>query len=127
MTPAQCAQLFAEGKVDISLCPVGALSDLPAHEVRGNYCIGADGIVGTVVLLSQVPLDEITAVKLDDHSRTSNQLLQILADRLWYKDWEYYFQSDDVPAQSCLMIGDKVFNHKEEFKYQYDLGAAWKN
>jgi chorismate dehydratase len=126
VTPAQCAQLFDEGKVDISLCPVGALHDLPPHQVCGNYCIGADGPVGTVVLLSKVPLHEITAVRLDDHSRTSNLLLQILASRLWKRDWDFYRASGELPAESCLMIGDKVFAHRDEYPYQYDLAAAWK-
>ncbi|HSF90541.1 MAG TPA: menaquinone biosynthesis protein [Saprospiraceae bacterium] len=124
--PARCAQLYAEGRVDISLCPVGALPDLPAHEIRGRYCIGADGAVGTVVLLSKVPLDDIASVRLDDHSRTSNLLLQILADRLWKKEWTYYQAQDVVLPESCLMIGDKVFKHKDHYPYSYDLSAAWK-
>lgn len=124
--PSLCAELFAQGKVDISLCPVGALHDLPPHEVRGNYCIGADGVVGTVVLLSKVPMEQITAVRLDDHSRTSNVLLQILASRLWDKEWTYYRDADTESPDACLMIGDKVFIHRDEYPYRYDLAAAWK-
>src|SRR5688500_1817745 len=74
VVPALCAQLFEERKVDVSLCPVGALMDMPDYELCGNYCIGADGEVGTVVLLSDVPLEQIKTVKLDDQSRTSNLL-----------------------------------------------------
>lgn len=126
VTPAQCAQLFEEGKVDISLCPVGALADLPAYEVRGKYCIGADGPVETVVLLSKVPIDQIRSVRLDDHSRTSNKLVQILADKLWMKNWDFYFDDSDQLAETCLMIGDKVFEHKKDFPYHYDLATGWK-
>lgn len=125
-TPAQCAQLFVEGKVDVSLCPVGALSELPAHIIQGQYCIGADGPVETVVLLSKVPLNEITLVRLDDHSRTSNQLVKILAQKHWKKEWTYYHRNNNGSAQSCLMIGDKVFDQKENYPYQYDLSTAWK-
>ena len=96
--PSQCAVLFEEGKVDISLCPIGALSDLPPYNVWGDYCIGADGDVGTVMFLSKVPLEEITSVRFDDHSRTSNLLLQILANRYWEKEWDFYFASDDAMA-----------------------------
>ena len=126
VTPSMCARLFDEGKVDISLCPVGALHDLPAHEIRGRYCIGADGEVGTVMLLSKVPLSEITSVRLDDHSRTSNLLLQILAARLWDKEWTYSLGAEDSLPQSCLMIGDNVFTYRDEYPYRYDLAAAWK-
>ena len=124
--PSQCAVLYEEGKVDISLCPIGALSDLPPYNVWGHYCIGADGDVGTVMLLSKVPLEEITSVRFDDHSRTSNLLLQILANRYWKKEWDFYFSSDDALSKSCLMIGDKVFKNRAEYPYQYDLAATWK-
>ena len=124
--PAHCAKLFEEGKVDISLCPIGALNDLPSFEIRGSFCIGADGEVGTVVLLSKVPLEQITSVRFDDHSRTSNILLQILAKRLWKKDWDYYFDPGASLPETCLMIGDKVFENKKHYPFQYDLAGAWK-
>lgn len=124
--PSLCAQLFQERKVDISLCPVGALQDMPDHEICGKYCIGADGEVGTVVLLSHVPVEEIERVRLDDHSRTSNLLLQVLGKHYWQKNWTYYFDSGTSLPTSCLMIGDKVFEHKKDFTYAYDLAEIWK-
>jgi chorismate dehydratase len=126
VTPSQCATMYEEGKVDISLCPIGALNELPPYKLWGNYCIGADGEVSTVVLLSKVPLEQITSVRFDDHSRTSNMLLQILAKRYWKKDWDYYFSNDDTLADSCLMIGDKVFKNKVDYSFHYDLASAWK-
>ena len=127
VTPDQCAALFQNHEVDISLCPVGALEDLPAHEVGGKYCIGADGEVRTVKLLSKVPADEITSVRLDPHSRTSNLLLQILAHRWWGKNWDFYTESNGRMAESCVMIGDKVFENEASYPYQYDLAEAWKS
>lgn len=126
VTPALCAQLFEERKMDISLCPIGALRDMPDYEIGGKYCIGADGKVGTVVLLSRVPVEEIEKVRLDDQSRTSNVLLQILARYYWQKEWKFYFDTDDQLPQTCLMIGDKVFAHRDQFAYSYDLAEAWK-
>ncbi len=125
--PSLCAQLFEERKVDISLCPVGALSDMPDYEICGKYCIGADGEVGTVLLLSNVPVDQIQGVRLDDQSRTSNILLQILATHYWKKEWSYYFDPNEELPVSCLMIGDKVFEHKSKFRYSYDLAQVWKS
>jgi len=126
VTPSMCARLFQERKVDISLCPVGALDDMPDHEICGKYCIGADGEVGSVLLLSQVPIEQIVKVKFDDHSRTSNILLQILAKNYWKKDWSYYADTTKELPETCLMIGDKVFEHKEYFTYTYDLAEIWK-
>src|SRR5688500_5007153 len=127
VTPSLCAQLFEERKVDISLCPIGALRDMPDYKICGKYCIGAEGEVGTVVLLSQVPIENIRRVRLDDQSRTSNLLLQILAKHHWNKEWSYYFESIDALPESCLMIGDKVFEHKSKYAYAYDLAGAWRS
>lgn len=124
--PSLCAQLFQERRVDISLCPVGALRDMPDHKICGKYCIGADGSVESVMLLSQVPLEEIAHVRLDDHSRTSNTLLQILADKYWNRKWKYFFSEDKELPETCLMIGDKVFTYRSQFAYAYDLAEIWK-
>ena len=124
--PSECARLYEEGRTDISLCPVGALADLPPFKIFGRYCIGANGPVGTVVLLSQKPLDEIQSVRLDDHSRTSNVLLQILAEKLWKKEWTYLTADDMAKPDAYLMIGDKVFTNQTHFAYRYDLAEAWK-
>jgi chorismate dehydratase len=126
VVPSECARLFKQNEVDISLCPVGALDDMGEYRIIGDYCIGADGPVNTVMLMSNIPLEEIKTVKLDSHSRTSNLLVQILAQRYWKKEWAYYDKENGVIPDASVMIGDKVFIEKDKFKYQYDLAGAWK-
>jgi chorismate dehydratase len=123
--PSACARLFAEGRADISLCPVGALGSVGEYKRWSDYCIGADGPVRTVVLFSRVPLDEIRRVRLDDHSRTSNLLLSILAARHWKTDWTFYTDKGEALPESALMIGDKVFAAESHYPYKYDLAEAW--
>lgn len=125
--PSECARMFEKGLTDISLCPVGALHDMPAYEVFGQYCIGADGPVQTVKLLSRVPLEEIRRVKLDDHSRTSNLLLEILMERFWKKDWTLVKKQNGLVPDAFLMIGDKVFERQDEFPFHFDLSETWKS
>jgi len=126
VVPAECARMFKQSEVDISLCPVGALEEIGEYEIIGDYCIGADGPVNTVMLMSNIPLEEIKTVKLDSHSRTSNLLVQILAKHHWKKDWSYYDKENGVIPDASVMIGDKVFNEKDNFHYHYDLAGAWK-
>ncbi|HJW28134.1 MAG TPA: MqnA/MqnD/SBP family protein, partial [Saprospiraceae bacterium] len=90
------------------------------------YCIGADGMVSTVVLLSKVPLDDIRTVKLDPNSRTSNVLVQILAQKLWHREWQFYEKENGVVPEACVMIGDQVFEQKSKYPYHFDLADAWK-
>ena len=124
--PAKCASMFREGKVDISLCPVGALEDMPTHEIIGNYCIGADGNVESVVLLSHVAVHQIERVRLDSDSKTSNKLLQVLAERYWHYNWKYYFDDKEEQPLSTVMIGDKAFERKKSYPFRYDLAGEWK-
>jgi chorismate dehydratase len=126
VVPSQCARLFKLGEVDISLCPVGALDEMPEYKIVGKNCIGADGPVGTVVLLSKVPLQEIKIVQLDPSSRTSNVLVQILAQRLWKREWKYIEQENGLVPDAHVMIGDRVFEEKDRFPFRYDLAGAWK-
>jgi len=126
VSPAACAALFRDGQVDISLCPVGALELMPPHQLCTDYCIRADGDVDTVVLLSQVPPDQISRVRLDNNSRTSNKLVQILASLHWKKTWEFYFDNEEDRAEACVMIGDRVFEKKSEYPFHIDLAGEWK-
>jgi chorismate dehydratase len=127
VSPATCATLFQSGQVDISLCPVGALEDMPGHEICSDYCIGADGDVDTVMLLSQVPMHQIEKVRLDPNSKTSNKLVQVLTDRYWKVRWKFYHDTKEEVPTSCVMIGDKVFDQKKNYPIRYDLAGAWKS
>src|ERR1043165_5988838 len=76
--PSVCADKLEENKVDIGLVPVAILPELEEHHIISDYCIGADGEVSSVLLLSDVPLDEIKSIHLDYQSRTSVMLAQVL-------------------------------------------------
>src|ERR1039458_6553628 len=69
--PSVCAQKLIDGQVDIGLIPVAALPQLKDPYIITDYCIGAEGKVASVMLYSNVPLHEITAILLDYQSKTS--------------------------------------------------------
>jgi chorismate dehydratase len=81
--PSVCANKMITGQADIGLIPVAALADLKGYTIISDYCIGSDGPVGSVLLLSQVPLNEIGTILLDYQSRTSVLLTRILAQNFW--------------------------------------------
>jgi len=129
--PADCATLYNNGAVEVALVPVGALSTLQPHQIITDYCIGCDGEVRTVCLFSNQPIDKLESVILDDHSRTSALLIQVILSHLAKNKIAFNRQtigSAPLPLNTgVLMIGDKVFEHEKKFKYCLDLGAAWKN
>ena len=130
-TPAECADKVENGLVDIGLAPVAILSEMEEYRIISNYCIGADGEVGSVLLLSDVPLDEIENIFLDYQSRTSVMLAQILAEKFWnikphFIESKENYESLIGNTTAGIVIGDRTFQMKEKFKYIYDLSAEWK-
>lgn len=128
--PAGCAEMFASEQVDVALIPVGALQGLDRYRIVTDYCISCDGEVRTVCLFSDTPIENCSKIWLDDHSRTSFLLTQVIMEQYFGKNVEYHsgHVEDIIPGvgEAILMIGDKVFGVEQSYKYKYDLGEIWK-
>lgn len=124
--PSDCAAKVISGQVDIGLMPVAAIPLVPNANIVADYCIGSDGAVNSVFIFSEVPAQEIKTVRLDTHSRTSNNLAKVLLKFHWKKEVE--FTTDPaVKTDAFVLIGDRTFGKKEDFAYAYDMGEEWKN
>ena len=130
--PSECARKLTEGEVDLGLVPVAVIPQLGDDaRVVSDYCIGTLGEVKTVCLYSQVPIEAVTDLYLDYHSRTSAALTRyLLADH-----WK--IQPRLLPAQpgyeqrlrgttAGLIIGDRTIGLEDRYAYRYDLGAIWR-
>lgn len=126
--PSLSAQKLISKQANIALVPVAVLPLLPGNKKILNYCIGANGIVKTVLLVSSKPLQEITSIHLDSDSRTSVELVKILAKHYWKIDVQWLPLSlDKLPeSEAAVIIGDKTFHHSDQFVYKYDLAVEWK-
>lgn len=129
--PADCAKKLVNGEVDLGLVPVAIIPELPESHIVSNFCIGADGPVESVCLFSDVPLKEIETVLLDYQSRTSVQLVQYLAERVWKIEPTWVsaktgFESAMRGVTAGVVIGDRAFPLLNKFKYVYDLSEEWK-
>ena len=129
--PAVCAQKLINDSVDIALIPVVAITELKQAHIISDYCIGANGIVDTVCLYSDVPINEVESITLDFQSRTSVELLRILIRDFWriqplLKASKIGFEKDIRERNAALVIGDKAFNLNKKHQYIYDLSAVWK-
>lgn len=130
--PSEIARLLAEGRIDLGLVPVAALSKIQDAEIISDYCIGCDGPVASVCIFSDVPMEEVEEVLMDYQSMTSVQLSKILLKEYWnstasYKDAQPDFRSAIRGSTAGLVIGDRAFEQRKISKFTYDLGEAWKN
>ena len=131
--PSKVAAKLAFNLADVGLIPVAGLEDLDDYHIIGDYCIGSVGKVKTVVLVSDVPLDQIETVLMDYQSRSSVLLAKVLAKFYWKKsfNWENTcndFQNVSIKGKTAgVVIGDRVFDIENKFRYIYDLSEEWYN
>jgi chorismate dehydratase len=130
--PANLARLLKNDEIDMALLPVAAMAEIPGARIVSDYGIAADGDVVSVALFSQVPIEDIESVYLDYQSRTSVRLAQVLLANYWKKDVTYLAADKDYinniqGTTAGVIIGDRALQQLDNFKYVYDLSAAWKS
>lgn len=130
--PSGCAKLLRSGETLAGLVPAASWLDYPDFSPITSYGICANGTVRTVLLVSEVPLNQIRRVQLDPHSRTSVALVQLLAKKYWNITPEFVpFYDRITPCHidgytAAVVIGDKAFEFQNKMPYIYDLAAEWK-
>lgn len=130
--PAACAEKLIHNKVDIGIVPIAILPLLKHYTILSDYCIGANGAAGSVLLYSQVPLQEIENIYLDYQSRSSIALVQIIAKHFWKisPNWikaETGYEEEIFGTTAGVIIGDRTFSMKNKYKYAYDLSEEWQH
>lgn len=129
--PSLCAKKLLSGETDFALVPIAALYKHPELEIYTDYCIGCNGPVKTVLLLSQNPIEKIENIYLDFDSITSVNLIKILCKFFWKINpaWVPMNGASAIEPEnieSIVAIGDKTFELKKHYTYSYDLGEIWK-
>jgi chorismate dehydratase len=130
--PADCAAKLINGRVDIGLIPVAALSTLNDYNIISDYCIGANGEVRTVMLLSNSPFSEVDTVYLDYRSRSSVNLTIVLAKFFWKKEYHWINTSESFDFrnvgrnEAVVLIGDQCFEYENFYHFRLDLALEWK-
>lgn len=131
LNPAACSLAFANGDKDIALVPVAFLENRNDYKIISDFCIGSNGAVNSVAILSNKPIEELKEIILDNHSLTSNRLSKILLEHHWKQEVKFRKEDvsrgvDNLPDETgVVMIGDKVFEHQSKFQFKYDLSQEW--
>lgn len=128
--PAKIGQQLIDNEVDLGLIPVALIPQLPEYHVITNYCIGAEGAVGSVFIFSEAPIEEIKAIYLDYQSRSSVALSQFLMREHWKVNpallkAEPGFEQKIGGTTAAVIIGDRALKQLHKNKYVYDLGEYW--
>ena len=128
--PSVCAARLSAGEADLGLIPVAAIPEVNRPRIISDYCIGAEGAVRTVCIYGNCPLQEMEALYLDHHSRTSVELAKFLLQEYWKLSPQLIPAADGYEQQiggkiGGLIIGDRAIDLENHFTYRYDLGEHW--
>ncbi len=132
--PSECSRLLSSGEVDVALIPVASTPELHSElgvEVITSHCIGAITAVRSVVLLSDERPCDIKRIWLDPESRTSVRLMAYLCREhlkitpKWHALTSMERLQHPEDGDAFVLIGDKVFEHEDEFEYTMDLAKEW--
>ena len=130
--PSRCADLLAEGEVDVGLIPAIEYQRIAGLRIVPGLAVASKSSVRSVLLVSKVPMHEIRSLAADASSRTSISLLRILLRnrlrtepvfRVCTPNLREMLRNDDA----ALVIGDVALQARTEGLFVYDLAAEWKS
>jgi chorismate dehydratase len=129
--PSRLADQLAAGEIDVGLIPVVEFFRGDGYSFVPNVAIGSRGPVLSVTLFSKVPWEEVRSVSLDEGSRTSAALTQILLRKRYGVSPAVRPLPIDSPAEATgtdavLLIGDRAMRAcLPGHRFAYDLGEEW--
>lgn len=129
--PSRLADQLAEGKLDTALIPVVEFYSHPGYTLVSDACIACRGPVRSVKLYFRKPPAKVRRLALDEGSRTSAVLAQILLQELagaapGVVSLPIGEGLSSTDADAVLLIGDRaMYPQEESFVEIWDLGDRW--
>lgn len=129
--PSRLADDLAQGRLDVALIPIIEYFRAGSYRLLPNVAIASEGPVLSVTLFSRRPWSNIRRVALDEGSRTSAALAQVLLRRRHDVHPEVVplpldRAAEDVDADAVLLIGDRAMHAcLPGFQHAFDLGQEW--
>lgn len=131
LPPARIASMLATGDLDVGLVPSIEVQRIPGLGVVPGLCVAATHEVRSVLLVAKRPIEEIRSVALDENSRTSAALVEIVLGDGYGVSPEIVSRPPDVEAMlaeadAALVIGDPALTVDREGYRVLDLAAEWR-
>jgi chorismate dehydratase len=128
--PSQCAAELANETADIGIIPAAAYATIPNLVILPGVAIASKSAVGSILLVSAKPLEQIRSVALDSSSLTSVALTRVLFEKFWGGEREFDSaapQLDSMLAKhdAALLIGDPALKVDRSHYHTWDLAKEW--
>jgi chorismate dehydratase len=128
--PSTVNQLLRSGRVDLAIASsIEYLRDPDSYWILRGVGLGAQGRVGSVLLMSQLPMEHWNRgpIECPRESETSVALLQILLFNYWGIRASLGEEGRERNPVARLRIGDRALEEASSgrWKFVWDLGEAW--
>src|SRR5260370_4547056 len=129
--PARCAEMLGSGEVDVALVPVIEYQRIPDILIVPDVCVGSRSAVRSVVLATKLNnLKKVKRVALDDSSRTSGALVNIIFREFLRFEPEWQASRPDLRSMlqhrdPALIIGDPAMKIPRHQFRVFDLATLW--
>jgi chorismate dehydratase len=130
--PARCAEMLERGDVDAALVPVIEYQRMQQQILLvPDVCVGSKSAVRSVVLVTRRNnLKKVERVALDESSRTSVALVQIIFREFLGFEPEWISAAPDLKAMltaadAALVIGDPAMKIPRDQFRVFDLATLW--
>lgn len=128
--PSRCAEQLREGSADIGIIPAAAYTTVPDLLILPDVAIASRQPVRSILLVSELPLEQIKTIALDTSSLTSVALTKVLFAKWWGGGRTFTPMAPNLGRMlqthdAALLIGDPALK-VDRSKYQtYDLAEEW--
>lgn len=132
--PSALNKMLRTGEVDVSpSSSIEYLRHSDEYAIVENHSISSIGPVGSIILLSAKPIEELNGLPVltSSQSETSVALLRIIFERFYkvkcdLKTADIHLDSLPSAAEAYLLIGDDALKAAKRYDlYIYDLGELW--
>jgi len=129
--PSRLAEGLRTGTLDVALIPSVEYFRGDQYEIISDAAIACRGPVWSVRLLSRVPVPQIKRLALDEGSRTSAAMIQILLHEMHGLKPETVSlgidrEPEEIDADAIMLIGDRAMHPaRGTYREIWDLGDRW--
>lgn len=129
--PSRLADSLAADELDIALVPSIELNRHPEWKIVSDACIACRGPVLSVKLMFRTDPAQVCSLALDEGSRTSAVLAQILLKEIYdirpkLEILSIGSEPEDACTDGVLVIGDRAMRSaSQSFVEVWDLGDRW--
>jgi chorismate dehydratase len=128
--PSLCARALAEGSADIGIVPAAAYPANPDLLILPRVAIASLGKVRSILLVSQLAVEQIRSVALDTSSLTSVALTRVLFDKFWGGGRTFSPMAPHLDRMldrhdAALLIGDPALQVDRSRYLTWDLAEEW--